>query len=48
MCPLRGGAAEARTASESPSSVEVSVDGWGRGAELGGRGKSASLHLCLC
>lgn len=39
MCPLRGGAAEAKTASESPSSVKVSVDGWGGGAEQWGEGK---------
>lgn len=28
MCPLRGGAAEARAASVAPSSLEVNLDGW--------------------
>lgn len=41
VCPLRGRKAEARTASQSPSSVEVSVDGWGRwgGSRAWGEGK---------
>lgn len=47
MCPLREGAAEARTASQSPSSVEVSVDGWGEGAEHGG-GENPPGCISVC
>lgn len=40
MCPLRGVAAEARTASESPSSLEVSMDGCWRGCRAQGEGRA--------